>query len=70
MSEQQAKLYDFLMRKHTTLQNQINSIPQLSIEEQSRLVDINQKYNTENQEKVNVLTRQLMEVSLQLKNMF
>ena len=70
MSEQQAKLYDFLMRKHQTIQNQINSIPQLSIEEQSKLVDINQKYNAENQEKVNKLRSELMEVALQLKNMF
>ena len=53
MSNQNAILYDNLLRRHTSIQNQINAIPQLSIEEQSRLVDINEKYSPENQEKVN-----------------
>ena len=38
-------------KTYQNIENQINAVPQLSIEEQSRLVDINQKYSTENQEK-------------------
>ena len=70
ISEQNAILYDNLVRRHTTIQNQINAIPQLSIEEQSVLVDINQRYSPENQEKVNQLKTQLLQLEQQLKGMF
>jgi len=70
MSEQNAILYDNLVRRHTMIQNTINSIPELSIEEQSRLVDINQKYTPENQEKVNQFKTQLLQLEQQLKGMF
>jgi hypothetical protein len=70
MSNQNAILYDNLLRRHTTIQNQINAIPQLSIEEQSRLVDINEKYSPENQEKVNNLKQQLVVLEQQLKQLF
>ena len=70
MSDQNAILYDNLVRRHTTIQNTINAIPQLSIEEQSVLVDINEKYNPENQEKVNQLKTQLIQIEQQLKGMF
>ena len=70
MSEQNAILYDNLVRRHTVIQNTINAIPELSIEEQSRLVDINQKYTPENQEKVNQFKNQLLQLEQQLKGMF
>ena len=70
MSEQNAILYDNLVRRHTNIQNQISAIPQLSIEEQSRLVDINQKYSPENQQKVNNLNEQLISLEQQLKQLF
>tara|TARA_B100001094_G_C18018931_1_gene714071 strand:- start:64 stop:276 length:213 start_codon:yes stop_codon:yes gene_type:complete len=70
MSNQNAILYDNLLRRHTSIQNQINAIPQLSIEEQSRLVDINEKYSPENQEKVNNLKQQLVVLEQQLKQLF
>ena len=70
MSEQNAILYDNLVRRHTMIQNTINAIPQLSIEEQSKVVDINQKYTPENQEKVNQFKNQLLQLEQQLKGMF
>ena len=70
ISEQNAILYDNLVRRHTTIQNQINAIPQLSIEEQSKLVDINQRYSPENQEKVNNLKQHLLVLEQQLKQLF
>ncbi len=70
MSEQNAILYDNLVRRHTSIQNAINAIPQLSIEEQSKLVDINQKYSPENQEKINSLKQQLVVLEQQLKQLF
>jgi len=70
MSEQNAILYDNLVNRHTTIQNTINAIPQLSIEEQSALVDVNQIYSPENQEKVNQLKTQLLQLEQQLKGMF
>jgi len=70
MSEQNAILYDNLVRRHTGIQNQISAIPQLSIEEQSKLVDINKRYTPENQEKVNQLKNQLLQLEQQLKGMF
>lgn len=70
MSEQNAILYDNLVRRHTMIQNQISAIPQLSIEEQSKVVDINERYTPENQEKVNQLKTQLLQLEQQLKGMF
>jgi|TARA_R110001592_G_scaffold46870_2_gene149026 hypothetical protein len=70
MSNQNAILYDNLLRRHTSIQNQINAVPQLSIEEQSRLVDINEKYSPENQEKVNNFKQQLIVLEQQLKQLF
>jgi len=70
MSEQNAILYDNLVGRHTTIQNTINAVPQLSIEEQSKIVDINEKYSPENQEKVNQLQSQLFQIEQQLKGMF
>ena len=70
MSEQNAILYDNLVRRHTMIQNQISAIPQLSIEEQSKIVDINTRYTPENQEKVNQLKNQLSHLEQQLKGMF
>jgi len=70
MSEQNAILYDNLIRRHTNIQNAISAIPELSIEEQSRLVDINQRYSPENQEKVNNLKQQLIVLEQQLKQLF
>jgi hypothetical protein len=70
MSEQNAILYDNLVRRHTNIQNAISAIPQLSIEEQSKLVDINQRYNPENQQKINNLKQQLIVLEQQLKQLF
>jgi len=70
MSEQQAKLYDQLIREHTTIQNAINKIPELSIEEQSRLVSISDKYTPENQEKVNQLKNKLLHIEHKLRSLF
>ena len=70
MSEQNAILYDNLVRRHTMIQNQISAIPQLSIEEQSKVIDINERYSSENQEKVNQLKNQLLQLEQQLKGMF
>ena len=68
--ENKALLYDNLIRRHTALQNQISGVPQLSIEEQSKLVDINQKYSPENQEKINRLREELITLEQQLKSLF
>jgi hypothetical protein len=70
MSEQNAVLYDNLVRRHTTIQNTINMVPQLSIEEQSILVDINQRYSPENQKRVNHLKTQLLQLEQELKKLF
>ena len=70
MSEKNAILYDNLLRRHTNIQNTINAVPQLSIEEQSVLVDINQKYSPENQEKINRLREELITLEQQLKSLF
>ena len=70
MSEQNAVLYDNLVRRHTTIQNTINMVPQLSIEEQSVLVDINERYSPENQEKINHLKTQLSQLEQELKKLF
>jgi hypothetical protein len=70
MSEQKAQMYDQLVRQHTAVQNAINRIPQLSIEEQSKLVDINERYSPENQVKVNQMTNELMQIEQRLKSMF
>ena len=48
----------------------ISAIPELSIEEQSKIVDINERYTPENQEKVNQLKTQLLQLEQQLKGMF
>jgi hypothetical protein len=68
--ENKALLYDNLIRRHTAIQNQISGVPQLSIEEQSKLVDINQKYSPENQEKINRLREELITLEQQLKSLF
>ena len=70
MSEQNAILYDNLVRRHTNIQNAISAIPQLSIEEQSKLVDINQRYSPENQQQINNLKQQLVVLEQQLKQLF
>ena len=70
MSEQNAILYDNLVKRHTNIQNMISAIPQLSIEEQSKIVDINERYTPDNQEKVNQLKNQLLHLEQQLKGMF
>lgn len=70
MSEQKAQLYDQLVRQHTAITNAISRIPELSIEEQSRLVDINEKYNPDNQRKVQELRNQLVQVEQKLKSLF
>jgi|TARA_R110002020_G_scaffold468426_2_gene692684 hypothetical protein len=70
MSEQKAQMYDQLVRQHTAVQNAINRIPQLSIEEQSKLVDINERYSPENQVKVNQMRNELMQIEQRLKSMF
>ena len=70
MSEQKAQLYDQLVRQHTAIENAISRVPELSIEEQSRLVDINDKYNPDNQRKVQELRNQLVQVEQKLKSLF
>jgi len=70
MSNQKAIRYDQLVREHTAIQNAMNRIPQLSIEEQSKIVDINQKYNSENQQKINELKNQLLQIENDLKRLF
>jgi|TARA_Y100000310_G_scaffold169200_2_gene169219 hypothetical protein len=70
MSNQKAADYDQLVREHTAIQNAMNRVPQLSIEEQSKVVDINERYSTENQKKVNQLQSQLFQVEQQLQNLF
>ena len=70
MSEQQAQLYDQLIREHTAIQNAINRIPELSIEEQSLLVSVSEKYTPENQEKVNQLKNKLLQIEHQLRSLF
>ena len=70
MSEQKAQMYDQLVRQHTAVQNSINRIPELSIQEQSKLVDINDRYSPENQVKVNQLKNELIQIEQQLKKMF
>jgi len=70
MSEQKAQLYDQLVRQHTAITNAISRVPELSIEEQSRLVDINDKYNPDNQRKVQELRNQLVQVEQKLKSLF
>jgi hypothetical protein len=67
---QNAILYDNLLRRHTSIQNQINQVPELSIEEQSRLVDINERYDAKNQQMVNNLKEQLVLIEQQLKQLF
>jgi|TARA_R100001443_G_C3332452_1_gene172627 polyhydroxyalkanoate synthesis regulator phasin len=68
MSEQKALYYNELLKKYQKIENQINAVPQLSIEEQSAIVDINQKYNPQNQEKVDKLRGMLLELEQQLKS--
>lgn len=70
MSEQQSQLYDQLIRDHTAIQNAINRIPQLSIEEQSLLVSVSEKYTPENQEKVNQLKNKLLQIEHQLRSLY
>tara|TARA_R110000796_G_scaffold228554_2_gene345743 strand:- start:422 stop:634 length:213 start_codon:yes stop_codon:yes gene_type:complete len=70
MSQQNAILYDNLVRRHTNIQNQISAVPQLSIEEQGRLLDVNEKYSAENQQVVNNLKQQLIVLEQQLKQLF
>jgi len=70
MSEQKAQLYDQLVRDHTAITNAISRVPELSIEEQSRLVDINERYNPDNQRKVQHLRAQLAQIEEKLKSMF
>ena len=67
---QNAILYDNLLRRHTSIQNQINQVPELSIEEQSKLVDINERYDERNQQVVNNLKQQLVLIEQQLKQLF
>ena len=68
--EEKANYYDRLMQQYQINENQLSRIPKLSIEEQSRLVDINEKYSPENQEKVNNLKQQLVVLEQQLKQLF
>tara|TARA_R110001583_G_scaffold91013_2_gene233043 strand:+ start:1022 stop:1234 length:213 start_codon:yes stop_codon:yes gene_type:complete len=70
MSEQKAQLYDQLIRQHTSISNAISRVPQLSIEEQSRLVDVNERYTPDNQQQVQKLRNQLVQVEQQLKSLF
>ena len=70
MSEQKAQLYDQLVRQHTSISNAISRVPQLSIEEQSRLVDVNERYTPDNQQQVQKLRNQLVQVEQQLKSLF
>ncbi len=70
MSNQKAERYDQLLRENTAIQNDINRVPQLSIEEQSKIVDINQKYNAENQQIINKLNNQLLQIEVELKKLF
>jgi len=68
MSEQKAQMYDQLLSRYQKIENQINAIPQLSIEEQSKCLDINEKYSTQNQNKVNGLRGELSLIQNQLKS--
>ena len=70
MSDQKAARYDQLVRDHTAIQNAMSRVPQLSIEEQSKLVDVNERYNPENQKRLNQLQSQLFQIEQQLKNLF
>lgn len=70
MSEQKAQLYDQLVRQHTSISNAISRIPQLSIEEQSRVVDVNERYTPDNQQKVQQLRNQLVQIEQQLESLF
>tara|TARA_B100001094_G_scaffold325687_1_gene380460 strand:- start:894 stop:1121 length:228 start_codon:yes stop_codon:yes gene_type:complete len=58
---QKAQMYDSLMSRYITIENEISGIPKLTLEEQMSQVDATNKklYSDENQVKVNHLRERL-----------
>jgi|TARA_R100000664_G_C2758572_1_gene147575 hypothetical protein len=67
--QDKAKYYDWLQREYVMIENRIKAIPKLSIEEQSKNVNM-VEYNAENQKKVDNHKRNLLKISQELEKLF
>ena len=69
--EEKARKYDWLMREHVRLENQLSAIQQLPIEEQSSYVDKDKTvmYNQDNQMKVNRIKKLMGDITEQVRRL-
>jgi len=71
MEEQEkARLYDSLMGQYIQVENQISSVPKLSLEEQMEQIDVTVKklYSEANQMRVDDFRRQLIRIQTEAQN--
>ena len=71
MEEQEkARLYDSLMGQYIQVENQISSVPKLSLEEQMEQIDVTVKklYSDANQMRVDDFRRQLIRIQTEAQN--
>lgn len=68
---EKARRYEMLMSQYITVENEISSVPKLSLEEQMKQVDATNKqfYNQKNAEIVHNLKLRLMEIQREAQNL-
>lgn len=66
--EEKARYYDWLMKQYQINENQINKIPQLTIEEQSKSANV-VRYSPENLQKVNHFREMLQKIENEMQSM-
>tara|TARA_R110000744_G_scaffold206247_1_gene324824 strand:- start:399 stop:617 length:219 start_codon:yes stop_codon:yes gene_type:complete len=67
--EDKAAYYDWLMGQYQINENQINKIPKLSIEEQSKSATISTMYSPENLKQVTYLKQVLQKIESECKRL-
>lgn len=70
MSESKAERYNQLVNQRMNLENKLNRVPQLSVEEQSRMLSVEDKYSDENKRVVEQIRHQMSLVEEQMRRLF
>lgn len=70
MDNTKAIQYDNLLREYQKLENELNRVPKLSIEDQSKEILVGVEYNKANQKKVNFINQKMREASSLMMSLY
>ena len=70
MDNTKAIQYDNLLREYQKLENELNRVPKLSIEDQSKEIMVGVEYTKANQKKANFINQKMREASSLMMSLY